>query len=80
MSEHGPQLWYVGLILFLVVLFHVVGLLLAVTEPVRAALSPWAMLGAGAVAAIVMGGYLLWAHPRLRAQLRDDEETLGSQA
>jgi hypothetical protein len=68
-SERGPQLWYVGLVLFILVLFHIQGLVLVLTDRVRTALSPWLVLAAGLSAAVAMGAYLVRVHPRLRAEL-----------
>jgi hypothetical protein len=71
LAERGPQFWYIGAVMMLFVAFHLFGVFLFVTDPIRAALSPWMLLGAGFAAMIAMSMYLAGTHPRLRAEFRD---------
>jgi uncharacterized membrane protein (UPF0136 family) len=66
LSERGPQLWYLGLCFFLLVTFHLLAAMLIFTQPVRAAMPMWTVIGATFLAALAMGAYVLVAHPRLR--------------
>ena len=67
LSEHLTQLWYVGLVMFFFVAFHIVAAMQVVAIPVQAAIPAVAVWAAGFAAALLMGTYLLWAHPRIRA-------------
>jgi hypothetical protein len=73
-SERGPQLWYLGFVFLIFVLFHVVVVMYIVTESVRATMPMWMVGGATLVAAIAMVTYLLLVHPGLRRVLVADEE------
>ncbi|HEY3215954.1 MAG TPA: hypothetical protein VGK93_05635 [Candidatus Eisenbacteria bacterium] len=75
LAERGPELWYVGAVVFIFMAFHMYGFFLMLTQPVRAALAPWWMLAAGALGCAAMGGYLLWIHPRIRSEIRHYPET-----
>lgn len=76
-AERGQAMWYVAVSLFLFVFLHVQGLMLFATEKVRSELSAVGMWVVAVLAVVAMGGYLVWAHPKLRRQLArgDDEET-----
>ncbi|OGF21705.1 MAG: hypothetical protein A2V63_12875 [Candidatus Eisenbacteria bacterium RBG_19FT_COMBO_70_11] len=69
LSERGPQFWYIGLVIFIFILFHMFGAFLLVTEPIRAAISSWSILGASLAADLAMAAYFLATHPQLRAEL-----------
>jgi len=72
LSEHGPHFWYIAAILLITFAFHVFGLLLGMTESLRAALPAWSVLLSGALGSASMAGYLLWTHPGARQALRED--------
>ncbi len=71
LAERIPQGWYLVGVLFLVVLAHVFGLPLWFTEPIREQIPLWHVVVATSLAALAMGLYLLAAHPRLRASMRE---------
>jgi hypothetical protein len=68
-SERGPAFWYLGLVLFILVLFHLFAATQLFTGPLRSALPPVQVWGAGIGAALAMAAYLLWANPELRRSL-----------
>jgi hypothetical protein len=70
MAERGPHLWYVGLVLFLMVLFHVQGLVMGLGFRFHDLLSPWMLLFAGAAGAGAMAALLLRFHPTVRGQMQ----------
>lgn len=65
-SERLTQFWYVGLVMFFFVAFHVVAAMQVVAVPVQHLISAWAIWTAGAAAAAAMAAYLLSVHPRIR--------------
>ena len=71
LSERGPHFWYIGVIMMFFVMFHLFGLYLFASEPIRSALSPWALVAGGFAAMSTMSVYLVRVHPRLRAEFRD---------
>jgi membrane protein YdbS with pleckstrin-like domain len=73
-SERGPELWYLGLVFFIFVVFHVLAVMLAVTRQVRAVMPMWTITGATLVAAVAMATFLLLVHPRLRRVLGSGED------
>lgn len=70
LAERVPQGWYLVVALFLVVMPHLFGLPVWFTAPIQAEIPLWHVVIASSLAALAMGGYLLAAHPRLRAALR----------
>jgi hypothetical protein len=71
-SEHGEPgaaRWYVGLFLFMFVLFHLLAAAQGFTQSVADALSGRLIWGAGSLAAAMMIGYLIVVSPALRRQL-----------
>ena len=74
MSERGPEFWYIGLILFILVLFHVYGIVQMFSEAFRAFIPVWVSFGGTFVASIAMAAYLLWARPQLRVEVREYRE------
>ena len=71
LAEKGPHLWYVGVIFFMFVAFHLLGAVFMLAEPLRAALPAWLMVTAGFAASAAMAGYLVWTHPGVRAEMTD---------
>ncbi len=69
LAERGPEFWYLSAVLFIFVMFHLLGAFLFFTDRLRAALSVWLVVDASLAAGAAMGIYLLGAHPRLRAAL-----------
>jgi len=66
-ADRGMQLWFVALFFFIFISFHLFGAVQSLAIPVRSVL-PGAMIWtAGFAASIVMGAYLLRAHPRMRS-------------
>lgn len=83
LAERVPQGWYLVVILFLIVMPHVIGLPIWFTEPIQAEIPLWYVVAASSLAAMVMGGYLLAVHPRLRATLSepgDEAAAAGARA
>jgi hypothetical protein len=70
LSERGPQFWYIGTLLFLFVVFHLYGFVLLITGGVQTVIPTWTVFAATVLAGTAMFGYLLWVHPRFRAELR----------
>ncbi len=70
LSEKGPEFWYIGAVLFLLVLFHMFGAVLFVSRAIRASVMAWQLFAAGFVAFLAMTGYLVAARPLLREELR----------
>ena len=68
-AERGPAFWYLGLVLFILVLFHLFAATQLFTGPIASALPPSQVWGAGIGSALVMAGYLLRVHPELRRRL-----------
>lgn len=68
-AERGPAFWYLGLVLFILVAFHLFAATQLFTGPVRSALPPGQVWGAGIGAALAMSAYLLAVHPGLRRTL-----------
>lgn len=67
LAERVTQLWYVGLVMFLFIAFHLVAAMQAIAIPMQQAISGPAIWTAGAAAAVLMAAYLLHVHPRIRA-------------
>jgi hypothetical protein len=74
LAERIPQGWYLVSLLFLLVLAHGFGLPLWFDEPIRNELPLWHVVVATSIAAVVMGLYLLSAHPRLRASMSEYQD------
>lgn len=67
LSERGPHLWYLNMMVFFFVIAHVIGLPVWFSDAVRGQLSLWTVT-AGVVAAVAgMSSYLWKTHPALRA-------------
>lgn len=71
-AEH-PWFWMGALFLFIIVTFHLYGAVLGVLAPVRGCFSLYQVLGATAVAAVAMLGYLLKEHRGLWATMSREE-------
>jgi len=67
LAERVTQLWYVGLVMFFFIAFHLVAAMQAIAIPMQRAISGPAIWTAGAAAAVLMAAYLLYIHPRIRA-------------
>ena len=74
LSERGPQFWYIGAILFLFVVFHLYGFVLLVTGGVQTVIPTWTVFMSTVLAGALMFAYLVWVHPRFRAELREFRE------
>ena len=74
LSERGPQFWYIGAILFLFVVFHMYGFVLLITGEVQSVVPIWTVFVSTVLAGTAMFGYLVWVHPRFRAELREFRE------
>ncbi|MBI4409660.1 MAG: hypothetical protein HY561_08135 [Gemmatimonadetes bacterium] len=68
--EHHPQLFYAVFFLALAFVLLTYGMLLALATPIASAFPWWAVGGANLLAAVGMGGYLWFVHPRLREEVR----------
>jgi hypothetical protein len=73
LSERLPVGWILTLNLTILVLFHLFGAFVCLTEPIRAAIPLGSAVGATMLAVAAMTAYILRAHPRLRRELAADE-------
>lgn len=73
-ADRGWQLWYLATFFFMFVAFHIFGMVQLLALPVRSAFSGIALWVAGLFATVVMAGYFVATHPRLRAQLAHWQE------
>lgn len=69
LAEKGAELWYLGLVLFLLVVAHALGAVLILTEGLRAAIPVWVVLVPTVVGLAEMFVYLLAVRPGLRREL-----------
>jgi len=74
LSERGPEFWYISILVFLFIIFHVYGALLFLTEPFRSVFPVWQSFLAGTLASVAMGSFLVWARPGLRHELQEYRE------
>ena len=74
LAERGPEFWYIAITLYILVLFHVYGIVQILSESFRASIPVWVSFGGTFVASIAMAGYLLWARPKLRLEVREFRE------
>jgi hypothetical protein len=74
LAERWPQMWYVALVIFLIVVSHGIGLPIWFARAVRTAVSLWVVVAATAAAATGMAVYLWRVHPALRQQVAADED------
>ncbi|MBI1735740.1 MAG: hypothetical protein HYR51_11255, partial [Candidatus Rokubacteria bacterium] len=65
--------WYLGVNLFLLVIAHASGVVLALTERLQGVVSASLVAAATLAAVGAMAAYLLWANPPLRRELRERE-------
>ena len=72
-AERGPQFWYIGTILFVFVLIHLVGAMVWMSAPLQAAIPPWSVVTSTLLAAAALSAYLWWVHPQLH---HGQEETV----
>ena len=69
LAEKGAELWYVGLVLFLLVVAHACGAVLLLTEGMRAVMPAWVIAVPTLVGLAAMTLYLLVSRPGLRQEL-----------
>ncbi|MDP3937024.1 MAG: hypothetical protein Q8R92_02680 [Deltaproteobacteria bacterium] len=74
LAERGPEFWYISILVFLFIIFHVYGALLLLTEPFRSVFPVWQSFAAGTLASVGMGSFLVWARPELRRELQEYRE------
>jgi hypothetical protein len=65
-ADRGAQLWYVGLFVFILVSFHLMGAVQLAAEPVRVAIPVYGVWVAGLAASVTMATCILATHPRIR--------------
>ena len=70
-TEKVPQFWFVGLLIFITALMVSIAVLVVYSVPISDALPWWSIVAANVVAALLMGAYLVKAHPRLLSQIGD---------
>jgi cytochrome bd-type quinol oxidase subunit 2 len=79
MAERATQLWYVALFAFIFVGFHTIGAAQLFASPMEEAVSAPVVWVTGIVASIIMAGYVISKHPKLRrAERWDDASTQAS--
>ena len=69
LAEKGAELWYMGLVLFLLVVAHALGIVLIMTEGLRSVMPVWAVIVPTVVGLTAMSGYVLAVRPGLRTEL-----------
>ncbi len=67
LTERQPRFWFMGLMIFVAGMMASIAIVVAYAVPVADRLPWWSIVSANVVAAILMGAYLLNAHPRLLA-------------
>jgi hypothetical protein len=67
LADRGRQLWFVALFFVIFISFHLEAAVQTLAIAVRPAVSDVAIWVAGVAASAAMALYLLWAHPRIRA-------------
>lgn len=67
-ADRGRQLWFVALFFLIFISFHLEAMVQGFAMPMRASISDVAVWGAGLVASVLMGAYLLWQHPQIRTR------------
>lgn len=75
LGEKGLELWFLGIVLFLLLGLHVLGVILLLTAPFRSVLPAWMILVPTVVGLAAVAATLGWEHPRFRHELatwRDD--------
>ncbi len=72
-ASRYQHVWFLMVNLFILVLTHVSGVVLTLTESLQGVVSAWLVAGATTAAAVAMAAYLLWANPPLRRELRARE-------
>lgn len=70
-AERGPHLWYVGMVFYIFVAFHIFGAVFSLPAPLRDVMLGWSTLISGVLASLAMAVFLLVLHPRLRAEMRN---------
>jgi len=73
-ADRGWQLWYLATFFFLLIAFHLFGMVQLLALPVQSAFSEVVLWAAGLLATAAMAAYFIAMHPRLRAQLAHWEE------
>lgn len=74
LADQGHQFWFIAGTLFVVIGFHLVAAAALLARNVESAL-PWQqMWTSGLAGSALIAAYLLWAHPRLRASQRWDDD------
>ena len=68
LADRGWQLWFVGSFFFVFVSFHLAAAVQWLASPMESAISAGAIWIAGLAATVLMGAYILWMHPRIRAR------------
>lgn len=69
LAEKGEELWYLGLVLFLLVVAHACGAVLVMTEGLRAAMPVWMVVVPTLAGLVAMSLYMLGVRPGLRSEL-----------
>jgi hypothetical protein len=67
LADRGWQIWFVALFFFIFFSFHLVAAVQGLATPMRSVLSGAMVWGAGLAASLLMAGYLLRVHPRMRS-------------
>ncbi len=70
-AERGPHLWYVGVTFFVLVAFHVFGMMFLLPPALRPVMLVWSALASGVLASALMALYLVMIHPMIREEMRD---------
>lgn len=72
LADRGGQLWYITAFFFVLVSFHAIAAVQAMSAGMHESLSDRSIWVGGIVAGALMGGYLMKVHPRMRQAQRWD--------
>jgi hypothetical protein len=70
-TEKAPQFWFVALLIFVTALMASISVVVVYAVPISDALPWWSIVAANVFAAVLMGTYLVRAHPRLLAEIAE---------
>lgn len=73
-AERGSQLWFVGLVVFIIVSFHMIGVVQLLAVPADASIAGTRGWVSGILSGLAMTAYILRSHPNVRRMMSTWEE------
>jgi hypothetical protein len=73
LSSRYRSIWFLGMNLFVLLIVHVSGVVMGLTESLQGVVSAWLVAWATVAAAGAMAAYLIGVSPPLRRELREPE-------